>query len=474
MKSPHRFATALMLSLTLLALAGCKVGPNYPGFKSTLPRHWAEAQRDRITSATLDAAQWWTLFKDPRLDALIARARESNLDLRLATERITQAKAQRQIVAADLFPTANAAADATRSRASAVTSSRPKLESSLYQAGFDAAWELDLFGGNRRAVEAANAEVDVAWANRNAVQVALFGEVARNYILLRGLQLQIDVTSKTITAQRKTYDLIKLRFDAGVASQLDVERARAQLESTRAQAPALEAGLRQTIHHLSVLLGQEPGALLQELTPPAPVPVPRGALAVGVPSDLLLRRPDIVAAERELAASSARIGVAVADLYPKFMLTGTLGTQGLQASDLFQGSARFWSFGPSVRWPVLDFGHIRGNISVQTSLKEQALIRYQQAILTALEDCENAFVNYAEDQVRRQSLLEAVAANQKAVDLATLQYTAGIIDFLNVLDAQRTLYASQILLALNEAEVAGDLVALYKALGGGWKVDGKQ
>lgn len=474
MKSPHPFASSLMLSLTLLALAGCQVGPRYNKPGASPATGWTEAGRDHISTASLAAAPWWTLFKDPGLDALIDRARKSNLDLRLAGERITQAKAQRQIIAADLFPTVNAAAAASRIRVSGVTNAgRSTLESNLYQAGFDSSWELDIFGGNRRAVESADAEIQVTEENRNAVLVALDGEVARNYVQLRGLQLQVDVTSKTIAAQGKTYDLTRMRFDAGIASQLDVERARAQLESTRSQAPVLETALHETIHRLSVLLGQEPGALTQELTPPAPIPVPPGVVTVGVPSELLRRRPDIRSAERELAAQTARIGVAVADLYPKFMLSGALGTQGLRADDLFDGAARFWSLGPSVRWPVLDFGRIRGNIKVQNSLLQQALIRYQQTILDALEECENAFVGYAEDQVRRQSLQEAVAANQKSVDLATMQYSAGVTDFLNVLDAQRTLYASQILLAQNESAVSADLVALYKALGGGWDVKAK-
>lgn len=490
----HGFASLLAIFL-LLGAAGCMVGPNFHSPANPYPNRWSEAGEDSITTQPLAAVQWWRLFKDPKIDSLITRAAESNLDLQLARERILQARAQRQVVAADLLPTFDLTSAYSRIRkspalnpptkssggssgsgsgtATKTSTPKPSLESDLFQAGFDASWEIDIFGGTRRAVQAANADIVTAEHGRNAVLVSLYGEVAGTYIQLRGLQRQMEITSQTIVAQQKTYDLTLTRFEGGIVSRLDVDRARAQLETTRSQAPAFQAAILQTIHALSVLLGKAPGELKAELAPAGPIPVPPGAVAVGLPSELLHRRPDIMAAESIVAAATARVGVAVADLYPKFFLTGSIGTTGLEAGDLLKTSARYWSYGPSMRWPILDFGNygrIHGNIKIQDSVQRQALINYQKAILNALQETEDAFVAYGQEQLRRQSLQEAVAADERAVDLAQRMYAAGVSDFLNVLDAERALYTMQIVLAQNETNVSADLVALYKALGGGWEV----
>jgi NodT family efflux transporter outer membrane factor (OMF) lipoprotein len=342
-------------------------------------------------------------------------------------------------------------------------------DSDLFQIGFDARWELDLFGGVRRAVEAAEADIDTALAEHQAVLVTLLGEVARNYLELRGAQAQLAITRDNLAAQQDTLDLSRIRFQAGLSSDLDVARAEAQVATTAAQIPTLERQTRQAIHRLGVLLGQGPGTLMAALSSTAPVPPPPPEVAVGLPAALLQRRSDIRRAERALAAATARIGVATADLYPRLALTGMLGLQSMQLSDLSQTASQFWAFGPSIRWPLFDAGRIRANIRVHDARQEQALIRYEQTVLTALEEVENALVAYRQEQVRQRSLAAAMAAHRRAVTLANELYTKGLSDFLTVLEAQRSLLAAESQLVQSNAALASHVVALYKALGGGWE-----
>jgi len=426
-------------------------------------------------------AQWWSTFNDPLLTTLISRAVASNLDLRLAVARIREARAVRGVVAPDSQPQVAASGAYTRIRRSTNTIVLPtdpasaslanlfERDSDLFQIGFDARWELDLFGGVRRAVEAAQADIDAALAEHQTVLVSLLGEVARNYLELRGAQAQLAITRDNLAAQQDTLNLSRVRFQAGLSNELDVVRAEAQVATTVSQLPALESQARQTIHRLGVLLGQEPGSLSAELASTAPLPPPAPEIAVGLPVDLLQRRPDIRHAERALAAATARVGVATADLYPRLALTGILGLQSMQLSDLPQTASQFWAFAPSIRWPIFDAGRIRANIHVQDARQEQALVRYEQTVLTALEDVENALAAYSQEQVRQRSLAAAVEAQRHAVALANELYTKGLSDFLNVLDAQRSLLAAESQRVQSNTALSSHVVALYKALGGGWE-----
>lgn len=285
------------------------------------------------------------------------------------------------------------------------------------------------------------------------------------------LQRRMAIAQDNIRSQQETLELTQARFDAGLTSQLDVVQAASRLATTQAQVPTLEASLKQGVHRLGVLLGLAPGALLSELSQAAPIPPVPPEVPVGLPADLLRRRPDVRRAERQVAAATARIGVAVADLFPKLSLTGTLGFQSNRLADLPLGSSRFWSIGPALSWPIFDAGRIRANIQVQNVREGQRLTQYEQVVLTSLEDVENALVAYSREQTRRSRLAEAVEANQRAVELANELYIRGLGDFLHVLESQRSLFASQSDLVQSEATVSSSVVALYKALGGGWQSD---
>jgi multidrug efflux system outer membrane protein len=295
--------------------------------------------------------------------------------------------------------------------------------------------------------------------------------VAKNYIDLRGLQRRLAVALANLKAQQDTLDLTKVRFDAGLASDFDVAQAEGQVKTTEAQIPTLQSALKQAAYRIDVLLGTQPGSAWDELATDAPVPALPPKAQVGLPADLLRRRPDIRQAERLLAAATVQVGAATADLYPKFSLTGNIGLQSISASDWFNAQSRFWSIGPTISWPVFDAGRIRANIEIRNAQQEQALRLYEKSVLTAFEDVENALVNYGNEQTRYRSLLEATAANRRAVEMADSLYTEGLVPFLNVLDAQRTLYSSENDLAQSEANLASNLVALYKALGGGWETN---
>jgi outer membrane protein, multidrug efflux system len=330
---------------------------------------------------------------------------------------------------------------------------------------------LDLFGGTRRAVDAADADIAASQEDRRGVLVTLVAEVALDYLSLRGVQQQIALARQNLTAQEHSAEVTRRLFRGGFNSKLDVVNAEALVATTRSQIPAFESSARQTTYALAVLLAMQPRDLLDELSNEGPIPLTPPEVPVGLPTDLLRRRPDIRRAEAQLRGTTARIGVATADLFPKFSLTGSLGTSGNDAPSLVKWDNRFYSVGPTVTWAIFRAGQIRANIRVQTELEEQALLNYEKTVLTALSDVESALVAYVKEQQHRQALTEAVAANREAVDLAMQLYTQGQTDFLNVLTAQRSLYAAEDALVQSERTVATDLVAVYKALGGGWETD---
>jgi NodT family efflux transporter outer membrane factor (OMF) lipoprotein len=465
----------------LLLIGGCTVGLNYQRPDLAVPSAWNEAYEDGVGSRSPELTQWWTAFNDPLLNSLIERAVRSNLDLRLAEARVREARALRGVTASGAWPTIDVSGSYTRSRTSenalpqggggTSPSVGGNLQGNLYRTGFDASWEIDLFGGVRRRVEAVDAGIEASVEDRRDALVTLLGDVAKNYIDLRGFQRRIAVARANLKSQQDTLHLTKVRFQAGLASDLDVAQAEAQFNTTAAQIPTLESFLKQAAHRLAVLVGLEPGALSAELSGEGEIPALPPEVLIGLPSELLRRRPDIRRVERQLAAATAQIGAATADLFPKFSLTGAGGLQSISASDWFTGGSRFWSVGPTIRWPLFDAGRIRANIEVRNAQQEQALRQYEKTILTALEDVENSLVNYSREQARHRSLTEAVAANRRAVEMANELYLKGLNDFLNVLDTQRSLLASENDLAQSEAAMAANLVSLYKALGGGWETD---
>lgn len=474
-----RYILALMAWFCLATLTGCMVGPNFQRPQVQVPANWAGPTPTPTTQpATLaekDLAHWWTVFEDQALTSLVERAVESNLDLKLAEARIRQARAARGVAVSGIGPTVDATSSLRRSQSPGVSDANGgrDMEGSVanqYLVGFDASWELDIFGGVRRGIEAADADLQAAMENRLDTLVTLTAEVARNYIDLRTFQQQIAIARQNLKAQEHSAKLTRQRFQVGFVSGLDVANAEAQVATMTAQIPLLEASAQQTIYSLSVLLGREPAALLQELSPTSEIPAAPPSVPVGIPSDLLRRRPDIRRAEAEIHAATARIGVSTADLFPKFTIFGSVGFQASALSSLVGPVSRFWSFGPSVSWEVFDTGRIQANIELNKALQGQSAIMYRQTVLAALEEVENALIASAKEQEHRKALVDAVAANQKAVELAIKLYIEGQTDFLNVLQAQRSLYASEDSLVQSTRTVSTNLVALYKALGGGWDV----
>lgn len=456
--------------LILLALSGCvTVGPDYQRPEVALPNQWNQTSGAPATAANLDTkrlANWWSTLNDAELSNLIDRAVQGNLDLREAKARVREARARRGASAADQFPSVEATASASRNRSSQATG--VGAVQTLYSAGFDASWELDLFGGKRRSVEASQADLEASEEDRSDVLVTLTAEVALNYIDVRSYQARLAVAESNRDAQQETYQITQWRYEAGLTTELDVEQAKSNLEQTRAQIPALQTGLAAAKNRIAVLLGNHPGSLDKELSERKPIPAASIEIAVGVPAEVLRNRPDVRRVERKLAAQTARIGVAIAELYPKLSLTGSIGLEALSPGKLPSSGSRTYGLSFPISWNIFDAGRIRRNIEVQNALQEQTLAQYEAAILSALEQVENALVAYAQEQLRRQSLSEAVLAAQRAVELAGNRYESGLVDFQVVLDAQRSLLSVQDSLTTSEANVTSDLIRLYKALGGGW------
>ena len=339
----------------------------------------------------------------------------------------------------------------------------------IFQAGFDASWEIDVFGGTRRSVEAARAKLEASVEDLRATLLTLLGDVAKNYADLRANQAGLSITRRNVEAQQQTVEVARERFKLGLTTYLDVAQAEAQKASTESNLPTIEASIKQSIHRLGILLGKEPNALKAELSAIRPIPQPNGVMATGLPSDLLARRPDLRQVERQLAAASADIGVATAELYPKFDLTAGLGLQGNSVSKFLKASSgRYWSLVPGVTWNLFDGGKARATVKNKRAVYEENLAKYHASFLTALEDVENALAAYYAEQTKRRILVESVSANQEAVTLAKERYRKGLTNFLDVLTAENSLYTAQSNLSKSEANLLTDLISLYKALGGGW------
>ncbi len=463
--------------IVMASVAGCTVGPSYRRPESSPPPSFGElaavapaaGRSDAVPGGTPSA--WWRTFDDPLLASLVARTVASNLTLAQAEARVREARAARKITAATFWPQLDASGSATRTRTSKhglAAGGTPGRVGNLFQAGFDANWEIDVFGGIRRSVEAADATLAAAEADRDAVLVSLLGEVGLEYVTYRSFQQRVRLAAENVDAQQQTVDLTKRLFDAGLAPEIDVQRASAQVATTAATIPQLQAQAAQAMHLLSVLIGAPPMTLQAELTPVRSIPVPPAEVGVGFPSDLIVRRPDVARAERQLAAQTAEIGVATAQLFPRFFISGAASLQSVHASDFLDWQSRLLSIGPSMTVPVFEGGRIRANIELQTAAQQELMAAYQQAVLQAFEDVEDALVAFSHQQAAREQLTNAVHANERSADLARRLYGQGLTDFLTVLVAEQSVFTSQDSLAETERDVALQLVALYKALGGGW------
>jgi NodT family efflux transporter outer membrane factor (OMF) lipoprotein len=500
-KAKRRLVLAAGLAGTV-AVSGCTVGPDFaaPGWAS--PSSWfggpKEVVRRRPSIPVADPidVEWWTLFHDPVLTGLERRVAAENLDVKVAEVRLAESRAQLGVARAALFPTLNGNASYVRQRASnngvfAVVPSAAGASAAsgasgvstgavkgaglqpfdLWQGGFDASWEVDLWGGVKRSVESATASNEAANEAQRSVLLASLAEVARDYVQLRGVQTQLQIAHDNVRTARQSLDLTKQRAAGGVTTDLDVANASAQLRSTLAQIPPLEQQEAQLINALSLLLGQPPNALRADLATMKPVPPVPPRVPVGLPSELARRRPDIRQAEAQLHAATADIGVAQANFYPSLNLTGSIGLQSLQISKVFDINSKQYSVGPGLTIPIFQGGQLRSTLELREAQQQEAAINFQKTVLQAWHDVDNALTAYQAEQTRRAELVQAVFDNQHALVLAQSRYQQGVADFLTVLDAERSLLAAQLQEADSTTTVSSNLVALYKALGGGWETD---
>ena len=465
--------------VALLTLQGCTtVGPDYKEPVIEMPDAWSEKISRQVALGSGASLQnWWTVFGDPQLNELIERARKENLDLKVAVSRVRESRAILAITRGEKLPLVNAGANASRTKLSddgplqQVAPTGGFDSQSLFQLGVDAVWEIDVFGQVRRTIEAAGDSYQASVEDYRDVMVTLFAEVALAYVDVRATQQRILYARENIEAQSESLALARARYDSGLSSRLDVAQAAANLAVTQATLPSLELSLNQSLNRLAVLLGENAGSLQVEFSTTGMIPAPKEAIGIGVPADVLRQRPDIRRSERLLAAQTAQIGVATADLYPRFALSGMFGLQSRSLSNLLDSSSVAWGLGAPVQWNIFSGGQVRGNIEVQDEKTQQLLFLYEHKVLTAVEEVENAITAFDLNQVRVQYLQAATSATQEAVELVLVQYDTGLTDFNNVLVTQRDLFSQQDQLAATEAEVVANLIALYKALGGGWDLN---
>lgn len=461
--------------LSMISLAGCLTGPDYVAPQPVVPGAWSSAASDSsLPPDEAVLAGWWKQFGDVELDALIGEALSANQDLQVAAARLRETRELRGVGMAALAPTVDARGSAERSRSREGTGPSAQggsadREESRYELGFDAAWELDIFGGRRRAVEAVDADLGAAEAALDDARLSLVAEVARNYIELRGTQGRLIVARQNRDSQQDLVAITVSRYHAGLATELEVKQAQAQLSSAASNIPSLESQVLAAIYRLGVLVGKQPATLIERLSPEAPLPVSPPIVPIGLPSDLLRRRPDIRQSERELAGANARIGEATAELFPKFSLTGSFGSSSTSTDGLNLSTGRFWSIGPTVTFPIFSAGRIRANIAIQNARTEGALARYELSVNSALEDAEKSLTAYAKEQQRREVLASTVDVAKDAMDIANEMYTKGLVTFLDVIQTRTTLFDAQDRLVQSEQLVLQNLISVYKAVGGGWQ-----
>lgn len=454
---------AAVVGLLLVApvLAGCAVGPDYRMPTLALPTSWSETEQTAASEAP-DLSAWWSQLRDPVLDSLIADAVAGNLDVATATAAIREARASARQTNSALYPSVDGSGSAARRK------SAGGAAANQFQAGFDASWEVDIFGGNRRAAEAALYGVEAAEENLRTTLLTLIGDLASAYIDARGYQARIALAQRTAASQRESAELTRTKYEAGASSGVDVANAIGQANSTEANIASLESDLAQTVHRLSILAGRAPGELRARMALPQAIPTPVLPVPTGVPADVLAARPDVRRAERQLAQSTAQIGEAEAARYPGIRLVGSISTTGDRPSELGGSTTIGWSFGPSLTLPIFNAGELEAAVAVAEAQRDASFLALKSAVLTALEDVENASVALASERRRNERLSRAVEAYREAASLSRDLYETGSTSFLEVLDAERSLYSAENSLIANEVAITQNYIALNKALGGGW------
>lgn len=465
MSAARSFAALLAAAI----LSACAVGPDYRAPRMQAPDEFIATGRAQLSSSDVER-DFWKSFNDRELDALIERALASNHDIRIAVARLREARALRGAARLDFAPTVTSSASQVDARASELTRA-PNLarDREYYDAGFDASWELDFFGRVRRNVEARSAQVQSAEASVYSTQVSITAEVARQYFELRGAQQRLAVAQRNADNQRETLRITTARLDAGRGTQLDVSRAQAQLSATLATIPDFEGSVTRSILRLGVLIGASPETLIPNLSASRDTPTLPVAHNIGTPEALLRRRPDIIGAERDLAAATANIGVAVADLFPRISFVGRWGFAALDSGDLGDAASETWSFGPSIQWAAFDLGRVRQRIHAREAAADGALAKYEQAVLRALEETDASLTAYAKALAKQEHMQASAAASLDAAALARVRFENGASDFLTVLNAEGTALEAEDRLAQSETQTATSLLAVYKALGGGFR-----
>jgi len=471
----------LVIGIASAMLAACAVGPDFVRPDMPVPEHFTQVataadagsavvQQNGSFALSIDN-EFWRGFNDPLLTRLVEDALSANHDLRIALANYDRANALLRGAKFDYFPTITATAEASDGRASADQApgvARADRDAESYSASAQVSWELDLFGRVRRGVEASRAGAAASAADLQAMQVAIVGEVARSYVDLRGLQERLRVARENADNQQETLRLVDARFNAGRGTEFDTSRARAQLEATRSRVPALEAQVAVTMHRIAVLTGRTPDALVAELESQQALPPLPARIDPTAPGDVLRQRPDVAAAEQRLHAATARIGVVTADLFPRFTLGGLIGSQAIDSSALFERDSETRLVALGIDWSFLDIGRVRARIKAADADAEGELARYEQTVLLALEDTENALVRHARARVEDQHLEQAALDSAKAAQLARVRFEAGAADLFEVLDAERTQLQAQDAFADGRTRSVNSAVALYKALAGGW------
>lgn len=474
----EKFATSsrekirmLKASVVILAtiVAGCAVGPDYRQPKSEVPPAFGSADAAYLANDPL--AQFWTAFEDPALDELIVRALHFNHDLRIALANVNEARALRRESQFDRFPTVTANASRQKTRLSADETVNGEVQrATLNRGSFDALWELDLFGRVRRSVEANRAFEQAEVEDLRAAQVSVVAEVARTYFELRGAQEQFAVAQRNAENQTETLKIAQVRLDAGRGTEFDTARAQSLLNTTLATLPELNAAVENSIHRLSVLVGQQPTALRDALLPVSALPELPRLVQIGKPEDLLRRRPDIGAAERRLAAATASIGVAKADWFPRVSFTGEIGFAASSGDRIGNAATQTYAFGPSISWAAFDLGRVQARVRQAEAREQGAIAAYEQAVLRALEETESTLTSYRETRRRLDYLYASANASRRASELARKRFDGGAADFLDVLDSERSQLEVEANLSRARTTAATNLIAVYKALGGGWDI----
>jgi NodT family efflux transporter outer membrane factor (OMF) lipoprotein len=466
----------------VLIMSGCTmIGPDFVKPEAPLLDEWMEMQASGLSAGQTDYSSWWRVFDDPVLDNLVEKAYQQNLSLQIAGIRIYEARAQLGIAVGNLYPQQQSASGELSNNKLSTSADTPFIDTHFNELrlGFDAAWELDIWGKLRRSVQSGVANLEAAAASYDDVLVSLTAEVARTYIVIRTLEKQLVVAGYNVKLQERSLRIADVRFKEGAVSELDVAQAKSLLSDTQALIPRLESGLRRAQNALAILLGMLPGELEEMLIGPAEIPVASEAVIIDIPNNLLRRRPDIRLAELQIATQSPQIGIAKADLYPQFFLFGNIGWRSSDATsvsgqnslgDIFSYKSLFWNAGPGFNWNILNYGRIRNSVRVEDARLQELVVNYKNTVLNAQREVEDALVAFTRSKEEERFLKDSVTAAQRSVELSLLQYREGLVDYQRVLDSQRFLATQEERLTEVSGQVGTDLVATYKALGGGWQI----